>query len=177
MNRNPKMVRTANMLAGVRFSPMGLPSNTFFDRIALAADVTALMVPAVKLSQVKESSLSDAKPTPPIIGTKLRYTGMGRNSPNPIARIRADQTGSVAFRMCVNEMAPAPNETTPATWVAARKKACELSVLMLSNESLGALRRPESHRNATYGNPKNNSTVAAVHGNGNALSTLLLPML
>jgi hypothetical protein len=44
------------MLAGVRFSPRGLPSRTFFERIAFDADVTALIVPAKKLSQVKESS-------------------------------------------------------------------------------------------------------------------------
>ena len=40
----------------MRFSPRGLPSRIFFERIALVAEVTALIVPAVKLSHVKESS-------------------------------------------------------------------------------------------------------------------------
>eukprot|EP00978_Attheya_sp_CCMP212_P026128 scaffold85281_cov58-Attheya_sp.AAC.2 len=39
----------------------------------------------------------------------------------------ADQTGSVALRMWVKEIAPAPKEMTPATCVAARKNAWELS--------------------------------------------------
>mmetsp|Transcript_32848 Transcript_32848/g.79496 ORF Transcript_32848/g.79496 Transcript_32848/m.79496 type:complete len:226 (+) Transcript_32848:524-1201(+) len=177
MNRNPNMVSTANIFAGVRFSPMGLPSNTLFESIALVADVTALMVPAVNDSHVKDSSFNDANPTPPMIGTRLRYTGNGKNSLNPTASIIADQTGSVAFRMCVKEMAPAPNEMTPATCVAAKKNACELNVLTLSNDNLGALRNPDAHRNATYGNPKNSSIVAAVHGNGRAFRTLLFPML
>lgn len=64
---------------------------------------------------------------------------------------------------------------TPATCVTARKKAEELSVLILSRDSLGVLRRRVDHRIKTYGNPKNNSIVAAVHGNGKALSTLLFP--
>jgi len=76
--------------------------------------------------------------------------------------MRADHTGSVAFKICVNEIAPAPKLITPATCVAARKNACELNVFTLSNDSLGAFLNPVSHRNATYGNPKNNSTVAAV---------------
>ena len=56
IKRKPRMVSTANMFAGVRFSPSGLPSRTFLERIALFADVTALIVPAKKLSHVKESS-------------------------------------------------------------------------------------------------------------------------
>lgn len=49
------MVSTANMFVGVRFSLSGLPSRTFLERIALVADVTALILPAKKLSHVKES--------------------------------------------------------------------------------------------------------------------------
>lgn len=49
--------------------------------------------------------------------------------------------------------------------------------MILSSESFGALRNPVDQRSATYGKPKNNSTVAAVHGSGSALSTLLFPML
>jgi hypothetical protein len=56
IKRKPRMVSTANILAGVRFSPRGLPSRIFFERIALVAEVTALIVPAKKLSHVKESS-------------------------------------------------------------------------------------------------------------------------
>eukprot|EP00962_Isochrysis_galbana_P026004 scaffold8023_cov103-Isochrysis_galbana.AAC.22 len=66
------MVRTPNIFAGVRFSPSGLPVSTFLLRMALLADATALSTAAVKLSQLKESSLSDARPTPPIIGIRLR---------------------------------------------------------------------------------------------------------
>jgi hypothetical protein len=41
MKRKPKMVSTPNMLAVVRFSPIGGPSSTRFERIALAAEATA----------------------------------------------------------------------------------------------------------------------------------------
>ena len=44
--KKPRMVSTANMLEGVKFSPKGLPLNTFLLKMALAADVTALKVPA-----------------------------------------------------------------------------------------------------------------------------------
>eukprot|EP00962_Isochrysis_galbana_P026003 scaffold8023_cov103-Isochrysis_galbana.AAC.21 len=70
---------------------------------------------------------------------------MGRNSLKQTARRRADQTGSVALSTWVNEIAPAPNEMTPPTCVAARKNPCDESVLMLSNESLGVLRSPVAH--------------------------------
>ena len=60
------------MLAGVRFSPSGLPSSTFLERIAFAADVTALPVPAMKLIHEKLSSLSDARLTPAMMGTSER---------------------------------------------------------------------------------------------------------
>mmetsp|Transcript_1994 Transcript_1994/g.2803 ORF Transcript_1994/g.2803 Transcript_1994/m.2803 type:complete len:92 (+) Transcript_1994:854-1129(+) len=91
--------------------------------MALVAEVTADRVPEMKLSQVKLSSFKDAKPTPPMIGIKLAYTGNGRNSLNPTAKISADHTGSVALRMWVKLMAPAPNEITPPTCVAAKKNA------------------------------------------------------
>jgi hypothetical protein len=68
----PMMLRMANMLAGVRFSPSGLPSRTFLERMALAADVTALAVPAMKLIHEKLSSLSDARLTPAMMGTSER---------------------------------------------------------------------------------------------------------
>ena len=59
-------------LTGVRFSPSGLPSRTFLERMALAADVTALAVPAMKLIHEKLSSLSDARLTPAMMGTSER---------------------------------------------------------------------------------------------------------
>ena len=40
--------------------------------------------------------------------------------------------------MCVKLIAPAPNEMTPATCVAARKKPCDESVLMFPSESFRA---------------------------------------
>jgi hypothetical protein len=61
--------------------------------------------------------------------------------------------------------------------VAARKKPCDESVLMLSKESLGVLRSPVAHSRSTYGSPKKSSMVAAVHGIGSAVKTSLLPML
>lgn len=67
--------------------------------MALEADVTALKVPEIKASHVNDNSLTDASPTPPMMGTKLAYTGMGRNSLKHTAKISADQTGSVALRM------------------------------------------------------------------------------
>ena len=48
--KQPRMVRTANMLPGVRFFPKLFPSNTFFPRMALLAEVTALPVAAMKPS-------------------------------------------------------------------------------------------------------------------------------
>ena len=51
--------RIGLLFAGVRFSPSGLPSSTFFERIALAAEVTAEPVPAKKLIHEKESSLRE----------------------------------------------------------------------------------------------------------------------
>mmetsp|Transcript_16033 Transcript_16033/g.25626 ORF Transcript_16033/g.25626 Transcript_16033/m.25626 type:complete len:222 (+) Transcript_16033:361-1026(+) len=74
-------------------------------------------------------------------------------------------------------MAPAPNEITPPTCVAERKKAEGARVLRLSRESLGAFLRPVAHRKPTYGSPKNSSMVADIHGVGSAVSTSLLPML
>ena len=61
--------RIGLLFAGVRFSPSGLPSSTFFERIALAAEVTAEPVPAMKLIHEKVSSLSEASETPAMIGT------------------------------------------------------------------------------------------------------------
>ena len=72
MAQKPMMERMANMLAGVRFSPSGLPSRTFLERIALAAEVTALAVPAMKLIHEKLSSLSEARLTPAMMGTSER---------------------------------------------------------------------------------------------------------
>ena len=68
----PMMLRMANMLAGVRFSPNGFPSRTFLERMALAAEVTALAVPAMKLIHEKLSSLSEARLTPAMMGTSER---------------------------------------------------------------------------------------------------------
>ena len=48
-------------------------------------------------------------------------TGRGRKSRKTMAEMRADQTGSVALRTCVNEMAPRPKEMTPPTCVPARR--------------------------------------------------------
>jgi hypothetical protein len=117
------MVNTANILAGVKFSPNGLPDNTFLDKIALVADVTADNVPDVKDNHVKDNSFKDARPTPAMMGIKDKYTGNGnitrKNTPNS----NADQTGSVALTICVKLMAPAPKDITPNTCVAAKKNA------------------------------------------------------
>ena len=49
--------------------------------------------------------------------------------------------------------------------------------MILSQVSFGVLRNPVDHKRNTYGKPKNNSHVAAVHGIGNAVRTNLLPIL
>ena len=66
--QNPNIVNTANILAGVKFSPNGLPDSTFFDKIALVADVTADSVPDVNDNHVNDNSFNDAIPTPAMIG-------------------------------------------------------------------------------------------------------------
>merc|ERR1719387_3040298 len=111
------------------------------------------------------------------MGTSEAYTGSGRKSRKSTAESSADQTGSVALSTCVNEMAPNPKEMTPPTCVPASSTPDGASSLMLSHESLGALRSPVLHRKKTYGKPKNSSQVAAVQGIGNAVSTSLFPML
>ena len=70
--KHPRMVSTANMLPGVRFFPKDLPSKTFFPRMALLAEVTALPVAAMKLIHVKESSWADARETPKMILGRVR---------------------------------------------------------------------------------------------------------
>ena len=76
--------------------------------------------------------------------------------------------------MCVNEIAPAPNEMTPPTCPAVVTAADESSVRTLPSESLGALRSPDAQSSATYGTPAQSWTVAAVHGSGTALRNRLL---
>ena len=64
--------RIGLLFAGVRFSPSGLPSSTFFERIDLPADATAANSAVPNDHQLNESSLSDARPTPPTMGSMLR---------------------------------------------------------------------------------------------------------
>jgi len=49
-----------------------------------------------------------------------------------------------------------------------------MSVLTLSVESFGALRRPVAHSSATYGMPTKSCSAAIVYGIGSALSAFLL---
>lgn len=103
-------------------------------KVALLTSLTPVSAPSFVVffsfhaSCPSLTSFIDAKPTPPIMGNRLRYTGSGRKSRKNTAPISAAQIGSVALRMCVKEMAPAPKEMTPHTWVAARKNAYVLSI-------------------------------------------------
>ena len=49
-----------------------MPSRTFLERMALAAEVTALAVPAMKLIHEKLSSLREARLTPAMMGISER---------------------------------------------------------------------------------------------------------
>ena len=164
------------MLAGVRFSPKGLPSSTFLLRIALAADVTAESVPAVNENHEKVSSLSDASETPRMIGTSDAYTGIGRNSRKTAALINADHTGSVALRTWVNEIAPRPNEMTPPTCVPASSTPDGASSLIDFHESRGVLRSPVDQRRKRTGS-RRRAPRRRRPRHRNAVSTSLLPML
>ena len=126
---------------------------------------------------MNESSFSEASETPRMIGTRLAYTGIGRNSRKTAALISADHTGSVALRTWVNEIAPRPNEMTPPTCVPASSTPDGASSLIDFHESRGVLRSPVDQRRKTYGKPKKSSHVAAVQGIGKAVRTSLLPML
>ena len=66
------------------FCPTGLPIE-IFPTIPLAAEAALDTIAAPKLNQLKDSSVSDARATPPITGNRLKYTGKGRNCFNTIA--------------------------------------------------------------------------------------------
>ena len=63
---------------------------------------------------------------------------------------------------------------TAPMWVPRWPRETGMSVLTLSVESFGALRRPVAHSSATYGMPTKSCSAAIVYGIGSALSAFLL---
>ena len=111
--------------------------------LPLAALATLLIIADVKLNQVKDNSVKDAKATPPITGNSDKYTGIGRNCFNTTADKNADTAGSAAFTIWVKLTAPAPKETTAPKWVNVCKTATGNKDFISSLFSSGALRIPK----------------------------------
>lgn len=66
------------------FCPTGFPME-ILPTIPRAAEAALDTIAAPKLNQLKDSSVNDARATPPITGNRLKYTGNGRNDFNTIA--------------------------------------------------------------------------------------------
>merc|ERR1719453_2537220 len=113
---NARIVRTPYRLASDMFSPTP-PPIVFFARMPRSAEERFEPIAAMKPTHVKESSLREARATPPTIGKRVRYVCHEDTAPSSTNDNAADTTGSEALTMCVKETAPAPSDTTAPMWV------------------------------------------------------------
>ena len=82
----------------------------------LAAELRLESIAAPRARKVKLSSFMLATATPPMIGSKVRYTGRGRTSLRRMALRMHVATGSEALTMWAKLTAPAPRAMTAPTW-------------------------------------------------------------
>mmetsp|Transcript_34792 Transcript_34792/g.69336 ORF Transcript_34792/g.69336 Transcript_34792/m.69336 type:complete len:241 (+) Transcript_34792:567-1289(+) len=169
-------VRTPKRFSGVMFSPLGL-SMERREKMLRVAKARLESIAPPKASQVKESSLTEARATPATMG--MRESAVRVETEEP--RMRADspqvKTGSAALTICVNETAPAPADTTAPMCPMAWQKAMGSSVLMASAESLGGLRMPVSQSGMTNAVPTKSEKALCVHGSGSKFRRTLFWML
>jgi hypothetical protein len=134
-------------------------------------------IAAQKPVQLKESSETEASPTPTMMGSSEATTGSVGASRRTSAERRTEKAGSAALIVCVKETATAPRETLvrqlPSAWTAA-SGAMPLSD---SAEARGRASAPAAHAAAASAPPSANWTAVHVSGYGKAARTCLLKML
>mmetsp|Transcript_39660 Transcript_39660/g.92867 ORF Transcript_39660/g.92867 Transcript_39660/m.92867 type:complete len:207 (-) Transcript_39660:313-933(-) len=147
-------------------APMALTQGSFMTALPWtplrAADWLAIMA-AMTASQENESSLSEAKATPPMMGMRVAYTCQAWTLPVRITSVTAEKAGSQALRIWPKETAPAPRATTEPPCAPAAQRPTGAMAFHLSMVMLGDLRMPRSQRGMTQRAPIRSCTVATDH--------------
>mmetsp|Transcript_28899 Transcript_28899/g.56480 ORF Transcript_28899/g.56480 Transcript_28899/m.56480 type:complete len:208 (-) Transcript_28899:313-936(-) len=157
-----RMLATPYWLA----APMALTQGSFITALPCtplrAADWLAIIA-AMTASQLKESSLSDANATPPMMGMRVAYTCQAWTLPVSTTSVTAEKAGSQALRIWPNDTAPAPSATTEPPWAPAAQRPTGAMAFHLAMSMLGDLRSPRSQRGMTQRAPTRSWNDATDH--------------
>mmetsp|Transcript_24640 Transcript_24640/g.62356 ORF Transcript_24640/g.62356 Transcript_24640/m.62356 type:complete len:207 (-) Transcript_24640:321-941(-) len=163
-----RVQRTDRMLAHPYWlaAPMALTQGSFMRALPCtplrAADWLAIMA-EMTASHEKESSLSEAKATPPMMGMRVAYTCQACTLPVRTTSVTAEKAGSHALRIWPKETAPAPRATTEPPCAPAAQRPTGAMAFHLSMVMLGDLRMPRSQRGTTQRAPTASCTKATDH--------------
>ena len=119
-----------------------------------------------KPSQEKDSSVADARATPPMMGRRARYTGNAYTVPETRKEPAAEKTGSSVLMVWVRDTATAAKETLVRQWPKAWRKEGRVTALRNSLSGFSYFTRRVVQKKVMISRPTARCTAETNQGKG-----------
>ena len=139
---------------------------SFFEKMALALKATLEAIAVLNPSHENESSVAEAKATPPMIGNSAMYTGHAYTVPFTKKEPAALNTGSNVLIVCVNDTATAAKETFVRQWPNACRNEGSVTAFKNSLSGFSYFTSRVVQKKVMINRPTAKCTADTNHGNG-----------